>query len=88
MKNLELNKDSKSELQKYVFHGSDWFYLPRKKFEMFHYLNMNFRKVYTFLESAVPFLLAGLNPYKLSRLKNVNEAINFCNYFLHEKYNN
>jgi hypothetical protein len=44
------------------FHaGSDWFYLPRSKFQSFHLMSMLFRRYDIFLEIAVPYILTGLD---------------------------
>lgn len=41
--------------------GSDWFYLPRRKFEIFPTISRLFRKHAIFLEIAVPTILIGLD---------------------------
>jgi hypothetical protein len=44
------------------FHaGSDWFYLPRSKFQSFHFISKLLRKFDVFLEVAVPYILEGLD---------------------------
>ena len=43
--------------------GSDIFYLPKSKFEIFHFMSAIFRKFDYFLELAVPGLLSGLDAH-------------------------
>jgi hypothetical protein len=61
IKQLNANKNSPSEFPKITIAGSDWFYLPRDKFESFHLLSKIYRRYDVFLETAVPNLLAGLD---------------------------
>ena len=50
--------------------GSDTFYLPRQKFEKFHFMSHHFRKQGIFLEIAVPTILLGLDSKNDSQIMN------------------
>ena len=50
--------------------GSDWFYLPRHKFEIFPTISRLFRKHVIFLEIAVPTILIGLDDDKQPEILN------------------
>ena len=59
---LDLKKLRKNESLQVCVSGSDIFYLPKEKFQVFHFMSQLFRKYNVFLEIAVPTLLAGLAP--------------------------
>ena len=59
---LDSNKENKNESLQICVGGSDIFYLPKEKFDNFHFMSKLFRKYKVFLEIAVPTLLAGLAP--------------------------
>ena len=59
---LDSNKENKNESLQICVSGSDLFYLPKEKFDNFHFMSKLFRKYKVFLEIAVPTLLAGLVP--------------------------
>jgi hypothetical protein len=84
MKSAEAHQDSPGKYRKANKYGSDFFYLPKSKFESFRFLSELFRKFNIFLEYAVPFLLAGLDTEKSLQVPNNSYVwtrdISFKNY--------
>ncbi|RNA37623.1 transmembrane (DUF288) [Brachionus plicatilis] len=88
---IDNNQDSKSDLKhirKIKISGADIFYVPKRKFSDFYFLSKMFRKHNTFLEIAVPNILAGIESNNSIQIMNghydwVGVPLNFDRY---EKY--